>query len=831
MEKVINKRIIAACCAVFLIMTMIVAPVHAYTGNGIKNNGLDGITINIYGSPYSEMAKVPTWGQYAYGSEGCAWFATSRAKQLTGKNITTIFSGTSWYNTQYANYGFTRGSTIRAKALACYSGHIAVVEQVNGDTVTISEGGNTSYPSNDYCVIRHRTISQVQSNGFLGYVYLGVSGGGGSPSVTANFSPSVSDITNTSAKLNSTLTLSGASISQVSKVGVRLYDNAGNELWWKEEPVSYNTSYINIWYEVGSGKEIGVALSPGTTYKYQFYAVVSGTTYKDSMRTFKTTGEKPVTSIRLNKVAFALQTGDSETLTATVVPSDATNKTVTWSTSDSSVATVSNGKVTAKKAGIAKITAKAGSASTICTVTVTDPEIPITAVSLDKHSMNLTVGGTGSLSATISPSNANTSRQVEWQSSDTSVATVQNGLVTAKKAGTAVITVVTVSGGKKDTCTVTVSAPAPATVPVSSVSLDKTAMTMTAGDSGSLTATVNPSNATNKAVTWSSSDASVATVSNGSVSAKKAGTAVVTAKAGDKTATCTVTVKAKESAPTTVPVSSVALDKKTMTLTVGDAGTLIASILPSNATDKAVNWSSSDSSVAEGSGGVVKAKKAGTALITAKAGDKEASCAVTVQEKSSSGGIQHGSNCISARYSDVVKDESNWTHLPIDYVLEKGYMAGMSNTQFAPNGTVTRAQIVQILYAREGKPAVSNAKKFNDVASGMWYSNAIGWASSNSVVAGYTDGSFKPDQAITREQMVTILRAYAGYKGQDVTASGNVNSFADAGKISNYALQSVRWAVGKSLISGTGKGIEPQGTATRAQIAVILKAYDTNISK
>ena len=164
-------------------------------------------------------------------------------------------------------------------------------------------------------------------------------------------------------------------------------------------------------------------------------------------------------------------------------------------------------------------------------------------VSLNITSVGLTEGEQTTLTATVNPSNA-TNKNVTWSSSDNAVATVANGKVTAVKAGTATITVTTEDGNKTATCTVTVKAK---TYPVESVSLDKNEVEMTEGEQTTLTATVNPSNATNKNVTWSSSDNAVATVANGKVTAVKAGTATitVTTEDGNKTATCTVTVIGK----------------------------------------------------------------------------------------------------------------------------------------------------------------------------------------------------------------------------------------------------------------------------------------------
>lgn len=253
----------------------------------------------------------------------------------------------------------------------------------------------------------------------------------------------------------------------------------------------------------------------------------------------------PVTGVQLGSSSLSLEVGGSANLMATVLPSNATDKSVSWSSSNSGVAIVdNNGKVTAVAAGSAVITVTTtdGGKTATCTVTVTNPAIPVQSVSLDKTTLNLNVGENSTLVATVLPANAD-NQAVTWSSSNTAIATVDaSGKVTAVAAGSAVITVTTTDGGKTATCTVTVTNPA---VPVQSVSLNKTELSLNVGESVTLTATVLPENADNKAVTWSSSDAAVATVdSNGKVSAVAAGSAVITVKTtdGEKTATCTVTV-------------------------------------------------------------------------------------------------------------------------------------------------------------------------------------------------------------------------------------------------------------------------------------------------
>ncbi len=250
---------------------------------------------------------------------------------------------------------------------------------------------------------------------------------------------------------------------------------------------------------------------------------------------------KPVTSITLSKTSLSLKVGATETLTATVLPSDASNKAVTWKSSNTAVATVStSGKVTAVASGTATITATAqdGSGkSGSCSVTVTQPVLGVT---LNKTSVNLQSGGSINLIATVSPSNAS-NKAVTWTSSNSSVATVSSsGKVTAKVAGTATIKVTTSDGGYTASCVVTV------TQPVTGITLNRTSLSLETGESATLTATVSPSNATDKTVNWKSSNTAVAKVStSGKVTAVGAGTAIITATANDgsgKSASCSVTV-------------------------------------------------------------------------------------------------------------------------------------------------------------------------------------------------------------------------------------------------------------------------------------------------
>ena len=255
-----------------------------------------------------------------------------------------------------------------------------------------------------------------------------------------------------------------------------------------------------------------------------------------------------VGGVSLDKPSLQLAVGENYALKATVTPENATDKTVTWSSSDNAVATVSEtGNVIAIKVGDAMITATSvsdNSKKAGCAVTVTEKTIAVTEVKLDKENLPMTVGEKFTLTASVSPENA-TNKSLTWSSSDESVATVSDkGEITAVKAGDATITVTSVSdNSKKADCVVTVTEKP---IAVTNVTLDKNELPLLMGEKFTLTASVTPEDASNKNLTWSSSDESVATVSeSGEITAVKEGSAMITVKSEEDpsvTDECSVTV-------------------------------------------------------------------------------------------------------------------------------------------------------------------------------------------------------------------------------------------------------------------------------------------------
>ena len=180
------------------------------------------------------------------------------------------------------------------------------------------------------------------------------------------------------------------------------------------------------------------------------------------------------------------------------------------------------------------------------------------------------------------------------------------------------------------------------------------------------------------------------------------------------------------------------------------------------------------------------------------------------------------------RYTDV--DKAAWYYEAVEYALEKGLFVGTSDTTFSPNTAMSRAMLVTVLWRMEGEPAVTAANAFTDVVGNAWYAKPVLWANANNIVSGYGGGLFGPNDNITREQMAAVLNRYAGFKGIDVSAADSLAAYTDAGDVSDWALASLKWAVGEKLITGmTTTTLVPQGNATRAQVAAILMRYIENV--
>jgi uncharacterized protein YjdB len=332
----------------------------------------------------------------------------------------------------------------------------------------------------------------------------------------------------------------------------------------------------------------------------------------------------PVTGISLDQSSMTIKKGETPKLAATISPANATDKAVTWTSSDSSVASVDDtGNITAVEGGSAIITVKThdGGYTSQCIATVI---VPVTGITLEKTSLSLALGSTATLKTSLQPDDA-TDTKILWTSSNPDIVAVDDsGNLSALSFGQAVITATSHDGGFTAQCSVTVD------IPVTGISLDRTSLNLGINGQKKLTAAITPDNATDRNVLWSSSDERVATVDkDGLVTAHKIGDAAITAKSedGGYTSTCSVSV--------IIPVTSVKLDQTAFNLLKGSHYALKTTVTPINATKKNIQWESSDPSIATvDSNGRITAVSDGTATITATAlgsiDNIKAQCTITV---------------------------------------------------------------------------------------------------------------------------------------------------------------------------------------------------------
>lgn len=355
-------------------------------------------------------------------------------------------------------------------------------------------------------------------------------------------------------------------------------------------------------------------------------------TAKDSSgkkATCTVTVTQPVKGVTVSPSSVVIQKDNVQKLTASVVPENATNKKLIYKSSNETVAVVSNdGIITARSEGWATITVCSEENQAIygtCTVKVGLP-VYVTKITLDTTNVTMWAGATRQLGVSIEPANADI-KTVTYGSSNPDVATVSsNGLITAKKKGTATITVTATDGsGKSASCAVIVKQP------VTGIQITPNGFTLVKGDVKDLKANVSPADADNPDVIWTSSNTNIAAVSSkGQVTAVNEGSCVITATCKDNasiSASCTIVVG--------TPVASVALAPNRASMNTGETILITASVLPTNASNKGIIWSweSKDGASIILTNGAVKAMKAGTVTVTAKAADnsgKSATCTITI---------------------------------------------------------------------------------------------------------------------------------------------------------------------------------------------------------
>ena len=273
----------------------------------------------------------------------------------------------------------------------------------------------------------------------------------------------------------------------------------------------------------------------------------------------------------------------------------------------------------------------------------------------------------------------------------------------------------------------------------------------------------------------------------------------------------------------TIPIRDISIHVDKTTVQENKTLNLTVQYDPSDATENpSVKWHSSNPLVATvNDNGVVTGRSVGSAVIKATCENYTAEIRINVVE-------DPDAQCPSNRFGDL--DKTLWYHEGVDFMLRNGYMQGTGQFSFEPYGTVTRGQVVTILYAMSGKPYVLRSSSFRDVSRLDWFGAPVAWAAANGIVAGYGDHRFGPNDNVTREQLVAILYKYTQFKKYDLTMkSTGLDKYPDCASISNYAMIPMLWAVSNDVISGTDRGLEPTASANRAQVAVMMKAYHEHV--
>lgn len=445
--------------------------------------------------------------------------------------------------------------------------------------------------------------------------------------------------------------------------------------------------------------------------------------------------------------------------------------------------------------------------------------IPVTSVTLAPETLSIEEGKTAGLTATISPANAS-DQQFSWNVKDTEIASVygytsETKTVTALKEGQTQITVTV--DGQTASCTVTVT---PRAISVESITLNKTQLSLVKGATETLTATVLPTTATDKAVTWESSDTAVATVENGVVTAVAAGNATITAKAGEKTATCAVTVtnpsnsgSSSGGGGSSTPRYAVTVPDKT------ENGSL--SVTPKNAKrgsdvtvtatpDKGYEVDDIVAKDAKGNKLTLKDNGDGTYTFTMPA-SKVTVTAAFAEKKAEPIAPEK-------LFADVSAEE--YYYEAVKWASENGVTGGIGENLFGANLPCTRAQIVTFLWRAAGSPEPKGMSGFVDVSADAYYAKAVAWAVEEGIVSGTSATTFDPDAVCTRAQSVAFLYRAFGEKVNKAAGFSDVS--ADA-----YYADAVAWAVENGVASGIGGGLfAPDQDCARGQIVAFLyRAY------
>ena len=700
--------------------------IHSSAIGVLNRHGNAELTIQLEGS--NTIAEV---------SKGIYVLAHSQSTESSSLTIT----GNGSLDTSGSQFCISVQSNSSDAALSIENAKVTatVVDGYGGNGVFVQSSENSS-------------VSLTVNSGSLtatgsGEIYAGIKlqfGSGGSGSGT----PTVTVSNNAIVRANG----SAGGITSNSSTGIQ-YGTGGEEtggiIWNGAEGTVYGEVTLDENLTIGEGESLTIGKDASLNTGSHEVIVDGGTLTQNGTVTGDVTYK--VTDVSLNKTSLTLTDGGSETLTATITPSNATDQTVTWSSDNQNVATVSDGVVTAVSPGSAKITATADGKSDTCTVTVTAKTY---SLSVDPSTLNF---------GSITEGDALPAAQT----------------VTVKNTGNQSVTLVQPTAENFEIGKLSETTLEP----------DETA-----------TFTIQPKDK----------------LPRGSYSEQ-----IVVSNTNDEKVIITATFTVKEP-PYTGKYSY------ELTTSVGDHGSLTVDRYATEGDEVTITvtpdeaYKLDDLSVTAGGKDVeLTANSDGTFSFTMPSADVKISA--TFAEDPDWTEPEEPATDISDIFIDVAPNA--WYKDAVQYAYDNGLMTGVSAHEFAPEATTTRAETCSMLARLEGVESAESAG-FADVAANDWYATAVNWAAASGITSGTGDGNFSPNTAITREQLAAILMNYAQYKGQDVSARATLDTYNDATAISSWANDVMSWAVAEGLLTGvTNDQLQPQGNATRAQVAAILERF------
>ena len=602
--------------------------------------------------------------------------------------------------------------------------------------------------------------------------------------------------------------------------------------------ITWSASDKPKWMTLSSSTGV-ISGTPTTADTYTFTVTATNASGSDSKQ-FSLMVTQPVTSVTLDKGTISLFTGDNATLTATVTPENATNTSLTWASDAENIATVDqSGNVKAVGAGTATITATAADGSgksANCKVTVTDKTYSITANATALDFGSAYTGYTQPAAQTVILTNTGNQPVTLTQPTADNYVIGMLSATTLEPNATATFTVQPKAGlapGNYDeNILITGSSSASASVATSftvrerpyipptppTVSDETTEAIADAQPGETVTVDLSGGDTTlDKDVfeTLAGKDVTLVVDLGDDVSWTVKGSDIP--EDADFTDIDMGVTMNSDGIPVDV-VNAITGERSSVQITLAHDGefgftmTLTAPLGVENSGYWANLYHYDEKAQALNFEAAAKIDEDGSVTIPFSHASQYA---IIIDTHS------HATVDVSDLFIDIAPDA--WYKDAIQYAYDNGLMTGVSATEFAPEATTTRAMIVSILARLEGVES-AQAAGFADVDDNDWYATAVNWAAGAGVVNGYEDNTFQPNTAITREQLAAILMNYAAYKGEDVSNRADLTSYTD--QPSTWAQEAMQWAVAEGLISGvTNDQLQPQGNATRAQVAAILQRF------